>query len=78
MNSHHEYMEQKFGDKWRDRVKAGRCWLVQDTIFNPFDGRGLDVKCLVHDCCFNVPTEIGNWNIEYPQVCPQGQKNKLD
>ncbi len=52
----------------RDRVEL--CHIVQDTVFNPFDGRGLDLVCLTHDRQFNIKGPKGEWNIPTPAVCP--------
>ena len=55
------YMESNFGDDWRNHVRDGKCWIVQHTIFNPYDGQGLDLRCLIHEQDFNVSAD--NWNV---------------
>lgn len=76
MADHRQYMEETFGDEWRACVREGRCWIVQDTLFNPYDGQGLDLRCLVHDARFNVPTERGVWDVVAPTVCPGCAKSR--
>jgi len=72
-----EYMEAMFGEEWRKCVREGRCWIIQNTIFNPFDGQGLNLICQVHEEEFNIPVKRGEWNVPIPSICPKGEKNKL-
>ena len=66
------------GEEWRKCLADGRCWITQNTYFNPYDGRGLDLICLVHDFTMNIPVEYGQREVERPSVCPKGQKAKLN
>ena len=75
---HGKYMEAQFEDEWRECVAAGRCWIVQDKVFNPYDGQGLDLCCLVHDHTFNVPVDAAQFIVQWPVVCPAGAKAKLN
>lgn len=54
-----------------DAAFAGACHIIQDTIYNPFDGRGLDLKCRTHDHSFNIKTELGQTSVPIPERCPQ-------
>jgi hypothetical protein len=78
MSTCNKYMEEHFGDEWRNTLKEGRCWIIQDGISNPYSGRGLDLICLAHDCEFNIATERGDWNVPHPSVCPAGNRRKLN
>ena len=71
-----EYMEYNFGDEWRKCLAEGKCWIIQNTHFNPADGQGLDLWCLAHDHRFNIPATT--WDVSTPKVCPCGSKNKLN
>lgn len=57
--------------------EQGRCYIIQDTIYNPYDKQGMDLLCRIHDCKFKLKTEHGDWGPEIPQLCPKGEKNKL-
>ena len=70
----HEHMEEGHGDRWRNCIKEGKCWIIQDTIFNPYDGKGLDLICLVHNQKMNIPVERGQWALRHRRSAPRAQR----